>query len=87
MQASGSVAMCVAVYRTSGTTAAYNLLIPVASGTDDAGPPIDFTFTVVPGSTYWIAVDGVSVETYCNPVTGQCWYTTPTGTFALNLPG
>jgi hypothetical protein len=88
MRASGQYLLCVAVYRSAGAASpppALGQLVGVASGADDSGPPIDFTFTATAGSTYWIAVDGVSVETGCSPTTGQCNYTTPSGTFRLEL--
>jgi hypothetical protein len=80
IQASGSAPLCVAVYRMAVGPGAL-----VAWG-DDYGPsPIDFTFVTTSGDTYWIAVDGVSIETACSPTTGQCFYTTPTGTFTLTI--
>lgn len=86
LRASGSQAICVAVYRAVGTSHPVNdfaALTPVTSG-DDLGPyPIDLSFIATAGETYMIAVDGVSRETQCNPVTGQCIYVTPTGPFTL----
>jgi subtilisin family serine protease len=82
--------ICVNVYRSpagvlpSSPTA--GAIAAVKYGGDyDAPRPIDFTFAASPADTYWIAVDGLSFESNCNMVTGQCWYTTATGPFTLDL--
>jgi hypothetical protein len=85
VQATSTQFLCVAVYHSTLTTPTFGQLGPVADGVYDSPYPIDFTFPVVSGMQYWIAVDGISVETGCNPVTGQCNWTTPTGTFTLTL--
>jgi hypothetical protein len=88
VQAAGSRFLCVMAYRSAGGPApapAFVQLAPVGGQSDDQGFPIDFSFTAAPGSTYWFAVNGVSVEYACNPTTGQCLYTTPTGTFTFTV--
>ncbi len=86
VRASGSQMYCVHVYETPSTVSNpdFSALTSVGWGVDDQGYPIDFTFQARSGKSYWIAVDGVSIETVCTP-TGQCYYTTPTGTFTLRL--
>jgi hypothetical protein len=84
IQASGSRFLCVATYASQVAAPTMWDLLPIAAAADDAGQPVDYTFIAAPGATYWVAVDGLSVETTCSP-NGQCWYTTPTGTFALTL--
>jgi subtilisin family serine protease len=85
VQAHGTRSLCVAVYTSTVATPAVNQVTAVTSASDDGPDPIDFTVNLTAGATYWIAVDGVSVESNCSPVTGQCWYITPTGTFTLSL--
>jgi hypothetical protein len=87
LRASGSQLLCVTVYKAPATLAnpAFDQLTLVTAYTDDQGSPIEFDFIGVPWENYWIAVDGVSIEQNCHPVTGQCWYTTPTGVFNLWL--
>ena len=89
LQASGTQALCAAVYRASSHSsspwAPFDQLTVIAAA-DDLGPdPINFTFPAASANTYWIAVDGVSREKHCDPTTGQCWYWTPAGTFVLDL--
>jgi subtilisin family serine protease len=84
IQAGGSRFLCVATYQSGVMAPTVGDLAPTAGAADDAGQPVDYTFLAAPGATYWVAVDGVSVETTCGS-NGQCWYATPTGTFALTL--
>jgi hypothetical protein len=86
LKAGGTQLLCVAVYRAPSTVASpsFGQLTAEAAGADDQGYPIDFTFTASTANTYWIAVDGLSVEQNRTP-NGQCFYTTPTGMFLLNL--
>lgn len=84
VQASGARMLCVVVYSAPSNlpVPAFSQLSAVIAAADDYYPPIDFTFTPTSGNTYWVAVDGVSVEQNCNQW-GQCFYTTPTGPFTL----
>lgn len=84
VRASGTRTYCVHVYETPSTVTnpSFGALASVAWGVDDQGYPIDFTFPATAGKSYWIAVDGVSHETACNPY-GQCQYVTPTGIFKI----
>lgn len=86
VRAAGATTLCVAVYDTpAGAAAGFGLLSPVAYASDDQGQPAEVAFAATPSRSYWIAVDGVSHETACNPVTGQCFYGTTAGSFTLSL--
>lgn len=85
VHASGTSMLCVAVYEASSSATGFGLLSPVAYASDDQGHPAEVAFTGTPGHSYWIAVDGVSYETNCNQVTGQCWYGTTAGPFTLSM--
>lgn len=85
LTASGSAFLCVEVFEWPSNAVLPLDAPPLQSGDNDGPLPIDFTFPVSPGQTYWIAVDGVSLEMNCDPLTGRCFYTTPTGTFTLEL--
>ena len=69
----------------TGAAAGFGLLSPVAYASDDQGQPAEVAFAATPSRSYWIAVDGVSYETACNPLTGQCFYGTTAGSFTLSL--
>jgi hypothetical protein len=80
-----AVDVCVAVYSAPSSIAQpFDQLSSEAYGADDGGQPVDFAFPAVPGTTYWIAVDGISIERHCTPA-GQCFYDTPTGPFVLSI--
>lgn len=86
LRASGVQPLCVAVYQAAATIAlpSFAQLTWSAAGADDQGYPIDFDFEAVAGNSYWIAVDGVSMEYACNP-SGQCFYHTSMGQFGFQL--
>jgi hypothetical protein len=88
VNASGGSMHCVAVYEGStGPFPGFNLLTPLSSASDDQGQPAEVSFAATPNRSYWIAVDGVSYETNCNPTTGVCWYGTTQGSFTVSLTG
>lgn len=86
IRAGGTQPMCVAVYQaaTAAGAPAFSSLLLQAAGADDEGYPIDFSVNAITGNTYWIAVEGISIETGCGS-NGQCNYTTRTGIFQLQL--
>lgn len=86
LRAGGVQLLCVAVYRAASaiTVPAFTQLTFETAAADDQGWPIDLNFDATVGNSYWIAVDGVSVESNCTPA-GQCFYTTPTGPFSFQL--
>jgi subtilisin family serine protease len=88
VRASGSPMYCVEVYEGStGAFPGFSLLTSLGSASDDQGQPAEVSFAATPSRSYWIAVDGVSYETNCNPTTGVCWYGTTQGSFTLTLTG
>jgi hypothetical protein len=88
VRASGSPMYCVEVYEGStGAFPGFNLLTSLGSASDDQGQPAEVSFAATPNHSYWIAVDGVSYETNCNPTTGVCWYGTTQGSFTVTLTG
>ncbi len=80
-----SFLLCVAAYRSASHTPTPSELTVVGAASNDQGDPPEFNFAASAGRTYWIAVDGVSQEAACHPVTGQCFYSTQTGGFKLSL--
>jgi subtilisin family serine protease len=86
VRAAGTQLLCVAIYSTTSTTTqpTTSQLAAETYATDDNGTPIDITLAASATRSYWIAVDGVSMDQGCN-ANGQCFYTTPTGTFGLTL--
>ena len=88
VRVSGGPMNCVAVYEgPTGTFPGFNLLTPLGSASDEQGQPAEVNFAATPNRSYWIAVDGVSYETNCNPTTGVCWYGTTQGSFTVSLTG
>jgi subtilisin family serine protease len=86
IRAAGTQLLCLAVYSAPNSIAlpAFGSLTGETDAADDQGTPIDVTVSATSGRTYWIAVDGVSMDAGCNP-NGQCFYQTPTGPFGLIL--
>jgi hypothetical protein len=88
IHAAGTAPVCLAVYEGStGPFPGFGSLSSLGYASDDRGDPAELSFAATPNHSYWIALDGVSYETNCNPITGQCWYGTSAGTFTLSLTG
>lgn len=77
--------LCIAAYQSGSSTPTPSELTVVRAASNDLGAPPEFRFPASADRTYWIAVDGVSYELGCNPMTGQCFYRTQTGAFTLSL--